>query len=261
MTDSHERFHDWLTGGADGEPARDTAVHASVCAGCRRSIDALDRLAMANTGLAGMPADPIGRERGGIAIAGRLVGATAVLFSAAILGVGVSQLIGVSPGGGPVAHASPTPDQSVLAETATPGSPGALASQSASPGATLTPLGPPSPTHGPAVTPIPGRTLAPTPVPTLVATPMPSGTPFETAVPTPIPTPLPTPTPTPVPTPAPPVDTDGDGVTDVDEVTYGSDPNDNLSTPENSLYAAPTCTDGVDNDLDTLTDIDDPGCP
>ena len=223
-------------------------------------MDALDRLAMADAGLARMPATPTGRERGRLAMAGRLVGATAVLFSAAILGVGVSQLIGVSPNGGPVAQASPTPDQSVLAETATPQSSDAAPTPSATPGETLTPLGTPGPTHAPpAVTPIPRRTAAPTPIVTPVATPVPSGTPLETAVPTPVPTPVPTATP--VPTPTPTMDTDGDGITDADEVAYGSDPNNILSTPENSLYAAATCTDGVDNDQDTFTDTADPGCP
>ena len=252
MNEAHQRFHDWLTGGAEGDPPRDAAVHASVCPGCHRSIDALDRLAAANTGLARMPARPIGRERGPFAMAGRLVGATAVLFSAAILGIGVSQLIG-SQSGGPVAQASPTPDQSVLAETATPGSSEAVPTPSATSVETLTPLGTPAP---PAVTPIPRRTSAPVPIVTPAATPVP--TPLATAVPTPIPTPVPTATP--APTPTPPVDTDGDGITDADEGTYGSDPNNTLSTPENSLYAAATCNDGTDNDLDTLTDVDDPGC-
>ena len=120
MNEAHERFQDWLTSGAEGDPPRDLAVHASVCDGCRQSIAALDRLASINPGLAGMPAEPTGSERGRLALAGRVLAATAVLFCAGILGVGASQLIGVQRHGGPVAHASPTPNQNVLGQTATP---------------------------------------------------------------------------------------------------------------------------------------------
>jgi hypothetical protein len=219
MNEAHKRFQDWLIAGAEGDPPRDVAVHASVCAACQRSIDALDLLAGVNTGLASMPAEPIGRERGRLAVAGRLAGATAVLFSAAILGVGVSQLIGLSqhPNSG-VAQASPTPDQNVLGGTAT-----AQPSGDASAGAqvtsreTLTPLGTPIPTHPhPMVTPIPWLSAAPTPgastAPSFspVASTMPSDTPAPTAAPTdtPAPNPTPTPAPTPTDTPAPtPTDT------------------------------------------------------
>jgi outer membrane biosynthesis protein TonB len=212
MNEAHQRFQDWLTAGADGEPPRDLAVHASVCAACRRSVAALDLLAIANTGLASMPAAPTGRERSRLVLAGRLVGATAVLFSATILGVGVSQLIGVSRTNVPVAQASPNHDQGVLGETATP-VPTAEATPTPEPTTqeTLTPLTP-VPTHAPpAATPIPRRTLAPTPIPTPIATPTtaPTDSPAPTPVPTPVPTasptptPVPTPTPTPVPTPTP----------------------------------------------------------
>jgi hypothetical protein len=200
MNEPHQRFHDWLTAGADGEPPRDAAVHASVCAACRQSIAALDLLAIVNTGLAAMPAEPTGREHGRLVMVGRLMGATAVLLGAAILGVGVSQLVGVSPGGGPVAQASATPEQSVLAETATPQSiqpaPGPSAAQE-----TLTPVGTPGPTHAPpAVTPFPRRTAAPTPIVTPIATPV--ATPIPTASGTPVESTVPTPTPTPTPTPS-----------------------------------------------------------
>jgi hypothetical protein len=58
------------------------------------------------------------------------------------------------------------------------------------------------------------------------------------------------------------VDSDGDTVSDVDEVAYGSNPNDPASTPENYLYNLVTCTDGIDNDQDLLTDSEDVlGCP
>jgi len=56
------------------------------------------------------------------------------------------------------------------------------------------------------------------------------------------------------------VDTDGDTVTDDVEELYGSDPEDADSMPEALAYDAATCSDGVDNDGDGLTDDDDPGC-
>jgi hypothetical protein len=219
MNEAHQRFRDWLTAGAEGEPARDVAVHASVCTECRRSIAALDLLAVINPGMASMPAEPMGPERGQLEMAGRLAGATAILFSAAILGVGVSQLIGVSHGGSPVAQASPTPDQEVLGATATP-----QPTQQATPTfsqETLTPLGTPAPTAvpHPDATPWPDRTAAPTPVPIPFPTPLPTssssptGSPSATPLPTdsqssvptatPTPTVTPTPTPTDTPTPAP----------------------------------------------------------
>ena len=209
MNEAHRRFHDWLTTGAEGDPPRDLAVHASVCDGCAQSIAAFDRLAGINPGLAKMPAQPIGRERGGLAIAGRLVAATAVLFSAAILGVGVSQLIGVQRSDGPVAQASATPDQNVLGGTATP-QPSHEEPTPSPTQETLTPLGTPSPTAQPVITPAPRRTPAPGPFPT----PKPAGTPLPTAVPTP--TSVPTPTPTPGPTspgaPSLAASSDADGI-------------------------------------------------
>jgi len=162
MNEAHQRFHDWLSAGADGDPPRDVAVHASVCAECQQSIAALDLIAGVNPGLASMPAEPTGREWSRLVVAGRLVGATAILFSAAILGVGVSQLVGVSPTHGPVAQASSTPEQSVMGAVATP-EPTPEPTPSP-PQETLTPLDTPAPTHRPPVmTPAPIRTAAPTP--------------------------------------------------------------------------------------------------
>lgn len=194
MNEGHQRFQDWLTAGAEGDPPRDLAVHASLCAACQQSLAALDQLALVNTGLAAMPGTPTGRERSRLVMAGRLVGATAVLFSATILGVGASQLIGVSRPGGQVAQATatPSPNQGVLGQTATPQpSPSGEATSSVAQ-ETLTPLGTPLPTHAPAVTPIPRRTPAPTPFTTPIATPIP--TPIASASATPEPTPTPGPT-------------------------------------------------------------------
>ena len=183
MNEAHRRFHAWLIAGAEGDPPRDLAVHASVCAGCQRSIDALDLLAGVNTGLASMPAEPIGRERGRLAVAGRLAGATAVLFSAAILGVGGSQLIGMSRHtNGGVAQASSTPNQNVLGGTATAQpTPEATATPLATPRETLTPLAtqvptkmPPVVTPIPRLTPMPTTVPTPSPLPSIVSTPSPS---------------------------------------------------------------------------------------
>lgn len=226
MNEAHQRFREWLTAGAEGDPARDVAVHASVCTECRRSIAALDLLAMVNPGMARMPAEPTDRERGRLAMAGRLVGATAVLFSAAILGVGVSQLIGVSHPNSPVAQASQSSEQNVLAATATP-----RPSEGATPTAaqeTLTPLGNPEPSPQPPVAPpVPYVPPPPTPIPTAVPTaiPLPSDTPLPTDTATPVPSDTPTPTPEPTATPA-----------------------------------LPQCSDGIDNDGDLLIDLADPGC-
>ena len=265
MNEAHRRFREWLTGGAEGDPPRDVAVHASVCAECSSWIAALDLLSAVDTGKASMPAEPVGREHSRLVVGVRLAGATAVLFSAAILGVGVSQLIGVSHPNGPVAQASPTPDQNVLGETATPQP--SQPSAAPTPQDTLTPLGTPFPTPPLGATPAPTPywtyfppypTPYPTPFATPFATPTAQPTPGPTATP-PAPTATPTP-PTPTPDPTPPTDTDGDGVSDAVENTYGSDPNNAGSTPEALLYSASTCGDLVDNDLDGSTDAADSGC-
>lgn len=54
-------------------------------------------------------------------------------------------------------------------------------------------------------------------------------------------------------------DSDADGFGDADERDAGSDPTDEHSTPEGQLHAG-TCEDGVDNDHDGLTDLDDAPC-
>jgi hypothetical protein len=57
-----------------------------------------------------------------------------------------------------------------------------------------------------------------------------------------------------------PVDLDDDGSSDLDEKTYGSDANDPNSRPEDDRINPALCADGVDNDLDGLTDGEDQGC-
>jgi hypothetical protein len=59
-------------------------------------------------------------------------------------------------------------------------------------------------------------------------------------------------------------DSDGDGVIDVAEIVSGSDPHNAQSTPESTeasfASGLPLCADGRDNDLDGLTDANDPSC-
>jgi hypothetical protein len=54
-------------------------------------------------------------------------------------------------------------------------------------------------------------------------------------------------------------DTDGDGYSDWDELSAGSDAQDAGSTPEAAWYPG-TCADGVDNDLDGQADSADDSC-
>ena len=61
------------------------------------------------------------------------------------------------------------------------------------------------------------------------------------------------------PTCGPLSDSDGDGFLNEVEVVLGSDPTNPNSTPEHLLFA-PTCNDGIDNDLDGQTDFHDAGC-
>lgn len=220
MNDAHGWFQAWLTAGADGDPPRNVAVHASVCAACRQSMAAMDLLTIVDPGLAGMPSPAPVIARSGLAHPGRLAGAAAgVVFSAVILGIGASQLIALSRDnqGGPIAHASQTPAQGVLggahtpepttsslpafAESLTP-----LATPEPTPrpgGSSATPRPSPSPTSNPTLTPSPGPTAPPTPLSTATLPPLPTEmpTPIPTEMPTPVPTPVPIPVPTPTPAP------------------------------------------------------------
>lgn len=206
MNEAHARFQVWLNGGADGEPPRDLAVHASVCAICRQSMGALDQLTTVDPGRAPAPSRRPTVVRSRLVQMGRLTGAAAgVVFSAVILGIGATQLIAISRGntGAPIGQASPTPDQGVLVGNQTPQpTPSSQPSseESLTPGATPRPTpiaGPPTATTVPAVG---GPTPRPTPRPSQAATPNP--TPATTVGPTATPAPSAIPTPTPIPTPA-----------------------------------------------------------
>lgn len=202
MSEPHERFTAWLLAGAEGDPARDLAVHASVCPACRAAIAAFDGLDGVDPGAAPIPARTRPVTRGVLVRAGRAVGAAAgVMIAATVLGVGGWQLIEAARGGpnAGIGQSSQTPDQNVLAGS---GTPGVTPSQeaSASSGATSASAAPTAvpATNGPSATPRPPVT----PAPTIRATPVP--TPLPTPVATPLPTPVPTPTPTPPPPPTTP---------------------------------------------------------
>ena len=56
------------------------------------------------------------------------------------------------------------------------------------------------------------------------------------------------------------MDFDGDGVSNVDELKFGSGILNAASTPEDADYDPDTCSDGVDNDGDGRIDAADSGC-
>jgi hypothetical protein len=267
VNEAHERFADWLSAGAEGEPPRDLAVHAWVCSGCRRSLEALDQLAMIDPGRAGPPSPSSIREPGWLSKVAPQAGyAAAAVFAAIVLGLGASQLIALTRG--PVALASGTPNQQVLSGTATavPSGEGFTSGPSAT--AATDSSGVPQPQATPRLfahpTPRPTRTGVPTagPTPTIGASPGP--TPTQTATPTATPTPTavptPTPTPTPVPTPVPQcsdgLDNDADGYTDFPSDPGCASPLQDSELPVN----AHECNNGIDDDLDGYIDGLDPSC-
>lgn len=217
--DLHERFGEWLKAGAPGEPARDVAVHAAHCPGCRAMVDAWDRLALVDTGLAPMPPD---RPAAPAPVRSLVPLRAAAVVAGAATVVAVGAWIGASGLGVPgigQAPGSPTPDQQVLGGLGAGGNTPAPSESQGAP-ATGTPAATPSPdagseTPGPSASPAgtpppPIATARPaTPPPPPVATARPTATPLPpspppTATPTPPPTATPAPTPTPDPTATPP---------------------------------------------------------
>jgi Fibronectin type III domain len=203
LNDPHVRFLAWVAGGATGEPARDLAVHASVCPECQASIAAHDRLSAVNPGLAA-PVKPRGSpDLGGALInASRLATAIAgVVVAAVVVGLGAAQLVAgmrANPSSNEVAFATRSPEQTVAAATGAPeptASAGVTTAETISPAQSQLPFETPLPAPTPRATIAPGHTPPPTPKPTSVPTAAP--TPLPTPVPTPIPTPTPTPTPAP----------------------------------------------------------------
>lgn len=200
-------------------------------------------------------------------------------------GAGSNQQSGTGASPTATARSQSTPGGSAPPPVSTPtrvptATPTNTATPTATTTATATRTPTPTATATPTRTPTPTATATPTRTPTPTATPVP---PTPTSTPTPIPTSTPSPTPTatptqppptatptlapptPTPTPAGPVcvspsDCDGDGISNSDELIWGSDPNDSGSQPEHAFWPGNTCSDGADNDKDGLTDGADPGC-
>ena len=208
-TDPHLRFGEWLLAGAPGEPARDLALHASVCPGCMARIAALDLLAAVDTGHAKPPSSaalrrqPAGARRGAGRYAEALFGAIVV---AGLIGLGV-RVIDLRALAGPAGpNADGTPAQAVLGGTGRPSlTPEPTASKpaaSASQTTAVTPTPVPQPVNPPVATPRPATPRPSTPQPsasTPGATPTPTPTSAASATPTAEPTLTNSPTPTPTP--------------------------------------------------------------
>jgi hypothetical protein len=239
--DLHERFVDWLADGAEGEPPRDLALHASSCEDCMRAVAAIESLRAIDVGAAPLP--PLRRVAQGrprpFAIARVTVGALAVILLAASVVIGASGLFRATPPAdepastaGDVLAGVPLDDRRDRRATDTP-------TPSPSPSASPTPS--PSPTDAPSVEeataappPPAPRTEAPQPPPT--AAPQPPAPTVAPATPAP-------PPPTPVPTAPPPSITPSPTI------------------PEPTPTPAPQCSDGIDNDSDGLIDFPlDLGC-
>jgi len=125
MTDDpHSRFQTWLLSGPQGDPARDLALHASVCPECTRWVAAQDALTAIDLGRARMPPWRPTRPRTSTVLrVARLVAVTASLVLLGwLIAFGARQLLA-----GPVSG-----DQSgqVLSATGRPGA-GASISPSA----------------------------------------------------------------------------------------------------------------------------------
>jgi hypothetical protein len=215
--DLHQRFERWLLAGASGEPPRDLALHASLCAECLGRVSAFDLLTNIDAGRAPLPPSRLAeRSRPPLLRLARGVGALAgVALVAAVVGIGLGSILelrstqaGAEPGDGAQSEA---PAQGVLGATGGPsadetgGAPSAA--PTAEPTSQVTPVG--APTAHP-VNPLPPTTrpasAAPTPAPSSdSAAPTPSPSATAAVTPTPVATPTPTPDVTPTPTPTPEV--------------------------------------------------------
>jgi Bacterial Ig domain len=197
--DLHERFADWLAGGAEGDPPRDLAIHASGCMDCMRAVAALESVQAVDAGAASMPpSHAVGSEPLVTLGAARVaVGAAAVILLAASVGIGASGWFRPSE---PIAEASGTPAGEVL------GGVPASASESPTrrPSPTVRATGTPGPSPTPEAT-TAAATAAPIQAPPPRTAPPPPPTDEPTAAPSPTPGPTsPAPSPTsPPPTPTP----------------------------------------------------------
>jgi len=143
MTDDtlHDRFIEWLVGGASGEPPRDLAIHAALCPQCARWIAAHDALAAINPSRAALPTSrpAVAALPSSVRTAGRFAAtAGAVLLVGGTAAFTAGQVINGNLG--PFAH----PTGAVLGITGSPE---------------------PSPSVG-----LPAPTATPTPAPTAAST-------------------------------------------------------------------------------------------
>ena len=231
--DPHERFAEWLAAGAEGDPPRDAALHASMCDDCMRSASAFDSLQAIDPGAAPLP--PLGAlASGGMTAFGAArigVGAFAVILLAASVTIGATGLLRQTQS---AAEASSTPGGDVLGGAPSPRSTQRLPSPT--PTASTASTSPATSPVSQATAAVPNATVAPTqaPAPVTLEPPPPTAEPTEpppSASEPPPPTPSPTPTPSPSPTPTP-------------------DPS-----------PAPQCSNGLDDDGDLLADFPlDLGC-
>ncbi len=93
MSDPHRRFGAWLLAGAPGEPPRDAALHASVCAECMAGVAALDALAAVDPGRALLPPSIRAPQRGTAVLRTPALAAGAVLIIALGIAAGVGSAI------------------------------------------------------------------------------------------------------------------------------------------------------------------------
>ena len=250
MNELHDKFDAWISAGADEDPPRDVALHASGCDICLRLAASFDALVAVDPGLA--PAPPLRAARvSPLSRAPARLARSAAAALAVVAVVGAGALFGANAlrprSGDEIADATPTPQvaEGVLGAAGGPTQApsrgaGASASAPASGEASATPIPSPTPRGAAAVPASPLPTIGGGPPPasampaTPLATPGPTTAPTSapTAAPTPPPpppTPSPSPTPTPTPSPTP------------------------TATPDD-------CADGLDNDGDLLIDALDPGC-
>lgn len=259
MTDPHERFAGWLAAGAADDPPRDLALHASACDECLSRAAALDALSEIDPGAAPQPPIHVGiapRRAGVVPVARAAAGlATLGLLGAAMIVAASALLVDRSPAGTGASTPSPAPVEGVLGAAVEPTQTPEAASPSPSPSDEPDEEASPEPTPSPRTSRTPTQFVpAPTPVAVPAGTPRPAPAPptiGPTQEPTPTPTPIAVPDPTPTPTPTP-------VITPVP--TAAPTPTPTPSPSESSATSAASCTDGVDDDGDLLTDELDPGC-
>lgn len=233
--DVHERFDDWLMAGAEGEPPRDLAVHASGCDACLSALAATESLQAID--IAAAPLPPVAVAAAGSGGAAHTLrnaaGALAVVVLGTSVSIGLSGFLGPPPLGSDSGTSSPgegvlagVPSVPAASQTPSP-TPSASAKESTAPRASPTherptaELATAAPQVLPHITPAPQPPGTPRPTAGPVRTPTPTAAPTATPIPTPPPTPsaspsvAPTPTEEPSPSPTIPLDADGDLVPDV----------------------------------------------